>query len=487
MRCGGHAAVGMMLVVALCLLACGSRDEDKASLGTSEPPTVHIDEILSRGKLRAITSYSAVSYFIYKGEPMGFEYELLSNLARHLGVKLEIVVARDIDQLFDLLLCGEGDLIAFELTVTGERASRVAFTDAISLTRQVLVQRMPDDWRAWKRHEIDQVLVRNPLDLLGKTVIVKKDSAFVPRLKNLSEELGGEILIHEVGGDVYVEDLIQQVARGEIEFTVADECIARIQKRYYANIDVETPLSLPQRIAWAVRKDSLHLRGAINQWLAEMKRGPKFNVIYEKYYRNPRIILGRFADSYPRFGDRISPFDDLIQQAAEDLGWDWRILASLIYQESRFDPSARSWAGARGLMQIMPGTARELGVRDLEDPASNIQAGVQHLRRLDEYWRERIQVPEERMKFVMASYNVGLGHVVDAQRLAEKNGAEPLKWKGNVERFLLLKSEPPFYSDDVVVNGYCRGEEPVAYVRDILDRFHHYQKLEEGMPNSAGP
>jgi membrane-bound lytic murein transglycosylase F len=170
---------------------------------------------------------------------------------------------------------------------------------------------------------------------------------------------------------------------------------------------------------------------------------------------------------------RLSEFDDLFRQHAPAIGWDWRLLASLAYQESRFDPRARSWAGAQGILQIMPATARDIGLGDPWDPEQNVAGGVRYLDWVTDRWREIILDEDQRRRFVLASYNVGFGHVHDARRLAEKHGADPDDWN-DVAYWLLQKSKPEVFRDPVVRYGYARGLEPVLYVALILERFEHY-------------
>lgn len=158
-------------------------------------------------------------------------------------------------------------------------------------------------------------------------------------------------------------------------------------------------------------------------------------------------------------------------------GWDWRLIASIIYQESRFDPEAESWAGAMGLMQLMPETADIFGVIEIYKPRENITGGLKLLNWLDKQLMDSIPDRNERLKFVLASYNVGLGHVKDAQRLAKKYGKDPFLWEDNVDYFLLNKSASKYYKDPVVRWGYCRGEEPFHYVSDVLERYGHYTNL----------
>lgn len=458
------------------------QQEARAPLREINEPLVNIDyeQIKARGKLIALTGYSAISYFIYKGEPLGFEYELLKLLTEHLGIELEIKIVKNLDDIFNQLNEGKGDLIAYDLTITKARLRKVAFSNQHSVIHQVLVQKLPDNWRQMKLHEIRRELITNPIDLIGKKVYVRKGSSYYARLVNLSEEIGGDIDIIQVPGDVSTEELIRRVSTGEIEYTVADENVALINKAYYSNIDINTAVSFPQRIAWAVRKNSPQLAAVINQWLDEVKRGPTFNVIYNKYYANERSYAQRVKSEYfSETGGKISPHDDIIKTCAKEIQWDWRILASQIYQESEFDPKAKSWVGARGLMQLMPATAKEFGARKVTDPLDNITAGTKYLKWLEELWSD-IPDSSDRLKFVLASYNAGPGHVQDAQRLAKKFHKDPLKWDNNVADFMLKKAQKKYYDDDVVQYGYCRGEEPVNYVKEILERYQHYVKFIAG-------
>lgn len=462
---------------------------DEAAIDAARPqvlqeinePLVNIDldAIKKRGRLIALTGYNANSYFIYRGEPLGFEYELLKLLARDLDLELEIVVARNLDEIFNLLNQGKCDIVAYNLTITKKRMEKVSFTDYHTLVRQVLVQRLPDRWLDLKRHEIDKMIITNPVDLIGKQVYVRKGSSYYARLVNLCDEIGGDIEIHEAPGDVATEELIRRVARGEIEYTVADDNLALINVAYYSNIDIHTPLSLPQRIGWAVRKNSPQLQAAVNRWLKKIKTEPTYNILYEKYYLNKRFFSQRVkSEFFSMGGNKISPYDDLIKEHARGLNWDWRLLASQVYQESQFDPHAKSWAGAQGLMQLMPSTAKEVGVKNVHDPQQSLAGGAKYLSRLWEYWRA-IPDSTERLKFALASYNAGAGHLEDARRLAQKFNKDPNRWENNVAEFLLKKADEKYFQDEVVLYGYCRGEEPVNYVAEILERYRDYQKFIE--------
>jgi membrane-bound lytic murein transglycosylase F len=352
----------------------------------------------------------------------------------------------------------------------------VAFSRPLFHSFQVLVQRKPRNWRQMTLDNINDSLIKNPVDLIEKEVFVLAGSSFETRLKNLSEEIGGDIIIRPDTASLESESLMRKVAMGEIDFTIADQMMARVNASYYPNLDINTPISMAQQVAWATRKNSPQLVEAVNQWLAGVKKEATFMVIYNRYFKSPRTSLVRMQSDYSSMGgNMLSPFDSLIRKGANTLGWDWRLLAALIYQESRFLPRGESWAGARGLMQLMPRTANEFGAFDLDDPRQSIKAGVGYLKFLDNYWQKKITDRNERLKFILASYNVGLSHVVDARKLAEKYGKDPGIWYDNVEFYLSRKSEPEFFRDPIVTAGYCKCEEPINYVRDILDRYEEYK------------
>jgi membrane-bound lytic murein transglycosylase F len=460
------------------LISCRKTGSESNILDTESNIEVidfNLDDIISKGKIIGIVENNSTGYFIYKGQTMGYEYELLVNLAQYLNVDLELKVTSNLQEAADMLDRGEGDIIAFPLTVTKERRKRVLFTDYQYTIKMVLVQGYPEGWNSMKAHEIEKQLIRNQVDLIGKEVHVRYRSSYLSRLRNLSDEIGGDIVIVEMDESNETEDLIKRVANNEIKFTVADEDIAMVNATYYPNIDAKTPVSFPTQIAWAVRSNSPELRDTINLWLKRLKREPTFNVIYKKYFENTKASLSRRRSEFLSVGGgNISEYDEYLKEGAKELNWDWRLLASQTYQESKFDPNVKSWAGAIGLMQLIPTTAKEYGAPNPYDPEQNIRGGVNYLKWLQSYWNPRLEQEEERTKFILASYNVGLGHVLDARQLTAKFKGDPDVWDQNVEKYLQLKSKPKYYNDPVVRSGYCRGDEPVKYVKEILARYKQY-------------
>ncbi|MCG6186159.1 transporter substrate-binding domain-containing protein [Maribellus maritimus] len=455
-----------LLVCFLCLFSCNHTSREKKKKETVQSESNDLERISSTGTLRAVVDYNSTNYFVYRGKPMGFKYELLKQLTSDLGVNLEIVVSNNLAETFNGLQNKRFDLIAKNLTVTKQRNSLVDFTVPLEQTRQVLVQRS-------RENQLDSVYVNSTLELAGKEIHVQKNTSYYRRMVNLSEEIGEDI--HIVQDTVYgVEQLIALVAEGEINYTVCDENIALLNKMYYPNLDVSLKVSFPQNIAWAVRKDSKEWKEYLDNWISKFKRSRKYHVLYHKYFESPRTAERLGSDFHSISGGNISKYDNYIKEFSEEYGWDWRLIASVVYHESRFNAQAESWAGAYGLMQIMPSTARSLGVENFERPKQNIKAGILLLDWLDEQLSESVRDSTERIKFILASYNVGLGHVKDAQRLARKYEKNSEIWDDNVDFYLRNKSAEKYYKDPVVRWGYCRGEEAYLYVSKVLNNYQHY-------------
>lgn len=471
---------GSLVAALLFLGACrkssqsiNGQKEDR-SKATAE---IDLDQIKKRGYLTALMDNSSTGLFIYRGKTMGYEYELLKRFCDELGVELRIDINQNLQDGFEKLNSGAGDIMAYNLTVTKERKKRISFSHYHNQQHLVLIQRKPAKWRELKYHEIEAQLLRNPIDLIGKEVVVRPHSSYYDRLVNLSDEIGGDIIITPGDPQFETEQLIKQVSDGTIDFTVAEWNVAQVNSTYYRNIDIKTAISFPQQIAWGVRKNAPSLLEALNSWILKMRKTTDYYVIYDKYFKSSKASLARSRSDYFTIGGgHISPYDSLIKQAAKELNWDWRLLAAQIFQESKFNRKAKSWAGAIGLMQVLPRTAKEYGISDLTNPTQNIEAGMKHLLWLQELWRKDIEDPDEQLRFMLASYNVGRGHVLDAMRLTKKYGGNSQKW-GEVKDFLLKKSYSKYYNDPVVQFGYCRGFEPVNYVEDILENYATYKAI----------
>lgn len=429
-----------------------------------------LQQIKTSGVLKAAVDYNSTNYFIYRGKPMGFEYEMLQALSKDLGVKLEIVVSTSMSESFEGLRTGRFNLIARNITITGDRMKEVDFTVPFYQVKQVLVQRVKSPSSA-KTPYISSVL-----ELMGKKVTVQKESSHYQRLVHLSNEIGGHI---EIVSDSLLgaEDFITKVAKGEIDYTVSDENIGKVNQYYYPNLDISMYISLEQNIAWAVRKESGDWKSYLDNWINGFRATRGFHHLYYKYFESPRVIERKISEFNSITGGRISKFDRIIKQISKELGWDWRLIAAIIYHESRFNENAGAWTGAYGLMQLMPSTAETFGITNLADPKQNITAGVLLLNSLDKQFEKEIPDSTERVKFVLAAYNIGLGHVLDAQRLAQKYGKSPGIWDQNVETYLKYKAEEKYFKDAIVRWGYCRGDEAANFVENVTSLYRNYMNV----------
>lgn len=420
--------------------------------------------------LRVGTLYSPTSYFTYRDEEMGFDYSLVKQFADDKGLVLDLKVAPSMSRLIEMLDSGTVDLAAYEIPVTAE-FKNVIPTGPESTTTQVLVQ---------PRGNNPDSLITDVTQLVGKDIYVEANSKYLYRLENLNEELGGGINIHTVDLDTLItEDLIDMVARGEIPLTVVDSDIARINKTYYKSLDITMPLSFPQRAAWGVAPSKAWLGDSINSWLDLETSSSEMEQLLRRYFELSKTENDFYAVDFS--GGRISPYDELFKKYAAKIGWDWRLLAAQGYTESHFNPNATSWAGARGIMQIMPSVARglRLSMDRITDPEANIAAAVKLIGKLDKALEQRIPDPEERRKFIIAAYNSGHAHIYDAIELARITGKNPQIWDKNVADALMLKSNPKYFNAPEVKYGYFRGRQTTTYVKEV---YRFYERCKRDIP-----
>lgn len=417
--------------------------------------------------LKVVTLYGPTSYFIYRGEPMGYDYTLADSLAHDKHLVLDLKVARSLSAAVDMLDSGKVDLIAYDVPITEHYKKYVIPCGPENYTTQVLVQP--------KVH--GQPVLTDVTQLVGKEVYVEKDSRYLRRLENLNDEIGGGIIIKEVDADSLItEDLIQLVSDGKIPLTVVDSDIARLNSTYYPDLDVDLAVSFPQRASWAVAPEKEELAKEIDDWFAgavpQRTNAELLKRFFEQTKYEPTVKFD-FSKGY------ISKYDNLFKKYAPSIGWDWRLMAAQAYQESKFRPNAKSWVGARGLMQIMPSTARgyRTKVSQLNNPEVSVKVASMLLEDLDGYLRKYVPSDKERIKFVIAAYNVGIAHVYDAIALAKKYGLNPTVWDDNVAKALLMKMNPKYYNDPVVKYGYCRATETVDYV-DKITSFYEQARRE---------
>ena len=411
-----------------------------------------LHRIYKTKKITVITRNNAHCYYTYRDEPMGFEYNLAKAFAYYLGVELTVETFPWADMI-KALNKGQGDFIAASTTITPSRKRMVDFSDEyLSIQQRVIV------------HE-DNHTIKNLAALNGKIIHARKATSYEERLFELQRK--GLDLTVKLHDDVPTEELIRRVADKEIEVTVADSIIAELSRRYYPNIKIGIPIDEPQSLGWAVRKKDKALLSAINTFFGKIKTDGTFDDIYRDYYANVQIFdrfdLKKF---HQRINTRLPKYETIIKKAAKQYGFDWRLIAAIIYQESHFNPRARSHRGVRGLMQITKPTAQEMGVTNRLDPEQSVMGGVRYLRKL--YQRYDEAQGFDRTLITLASYNVGPRHIASAQRIAREKGLDPHKWSSLEQTLPLLCYEKYIRMSK---HGYCRGSEPVRYVNRILTYF----------------
>ncbi len=419
--------------------------------------------IKERKSLRVLTRNSGATYFVYRGQLLGFEYELAERFAKSHGLYLELVVPPTRAALIPWLREGRGDLIAASLTPTREREVQgVAFSAPYKWTREVVVARK------------DDASVRSRADLTGRRIVVRRSSSYWERAMSLRAE-GIDVDVIAAPEELETEEIIARVERGEYDLTIADSHILDIELAWRSQVKAAFSLSSKLGHRWLVRQENEALLSAVNEFIAREIRSKGIGRILERYFTNPwrirRYLRNRLLNS-----GTISPYDATIKRQAAEVGIDWLLIASQMYQESRFDPNALSPAGALGLMQFMPRTAKKYDLPDRADPEASIRAGVRYMADLrdDEFGDLAV---DERLWFALATYNAGPEHVSDARQLARELGLNPNLWFGHVEETIQLLARRQYYRR--ARYGYCRGSEPYAYVREIRARYEAYRRASD--------
>ena len=419
-----------------------------------------LSEIRRQGVLRLVTRNNAATFFLWRGEQVGFEYELLREFAERQDLHVEVIIAPQHASLFDMLERGAADIAAAALPADAPpRAPGVVMTRPFNYVYDYLVARYHDD------------TILGIEDLTGRSVTVRPSSAHWRTLERL-RDAGLKLDIDAAPEDAETEALIKEVGEGRLDLTVAASHVLDLELGYRTDVRKAFTLRGPVPLGWAVRRENTELLAALNEFLDKEYRGLFFNVVYQKYFENPVRMRRHREDRVDHErSDGLSPYDDLVKREASKHGFDWPLIVAQMYQESRFNRKARSPAGAIGLMQLLPRTAREFGVRNLRNAEQSIRAGVAYLAWLHSRFEPELTV-KDRIWFALAAYNAGYQHVRDARQLAGELGLDPGRWFDNVEEAMRLLSKPAYYRK--ADYGYVRGFEVAKYVREIRERYRSY-------------
>lgn len=469
MKCFGYRSWVLSLIACLtfCLYGCQPGGQESA---------YHKDweEIVKRDTLFVLMENSASTFYDYQGVSQGFDYELMKTFCDAQKIELKVVVMDNVDSMFQKLNKGEADVIASNITQTATRDQQFLFSTPLYTTKQVLVQRWADT-KLDKKYKV----IRDTTELDSLTISVHRYTSFYERLTSLERTMGKDLDILEAPGKYSADDLVRLVAEGKIEATVTDASLAGILVEEYPNLQFDLPITVPEPIGWVMRKNAAQLKQKLDEWLSKERVQLLIKNLRKKYFKANTTHVALFhADVImPKIkGNQISAFDSLFKKEAAAINWDWRMLAALCYQESNFDPGVVSSHGAFGLMQLMPQTAMKYGCDSTDLVAGNIHAAAQLLKEVDRALRKRVPNQEERMKFVLASYNAGLGHVFDAMVIARHLNMPDTIWFGQVENALLMKSQREYYTFPGTKSGYCRCQETYHFVDRVLNFYGYFKK-----------
>jgi membrane-bound lytic murein transglycosylase F len=441
----------------------------------ARPPTL-LEQVRAEGELRVVTRNSPITYYLGAAGPEGPEYDLARGFAEHLGVKLVLTEAERFGDVIGAVEARDAHMAAAGLTVTSDRAGRVDFGPPYQQVSQYVV------------YHRGRPAPRSIKDLVGKRVEVVADSSYVATLSQKRGEAPDLAWTENPSADA--AELLHRVARGEIDYTVVDSTIYSIFQRFHPELRVAFELSSGDALAWAFpRQGDRSLIEAAQRYLEGLRASGDLDHIMDRYYG------ASVAFDYPGVRKfmadvrtRLPAFRPQFEAAAKRAGIDWRLVAAVAYQESHWTPDAESPKGAYGMMMLMPETAELMQIADRADPVQSITGGTKYLWRM----RQRIAraAPDvgepDRTWLALAAYNMGYGHLLDARQITRMTGGNPDRWV-DVQASLPLLMERRWYRQ--ARWGYARGEETVAYVRNVRNYYDILVWLTEGRAggSTAGP
>ncbi|XQW83979.1 membrane-bound lytic murein transglycosylase MltF [Thalassotalea piscium] len=414
----------------------------------TESEHANLSRIIERGYVTVGTLFGSTSYYLGAEGPTGFEYELAQKYADYLGVELKIVPSYNLDDLFVKLDSGEVDLLAAGLTVTPKRAAQYNFSPSYNEISQKLV------FKQGKNRP------RNLEQLDGK-LLVTSNSSHVENLEAL--QLKHHELTWEESAELDTEELLLKVLDESIDYTVIDSHTLAVSRRYYPEISIGFTVQADQPLAWAISKkgdDSIF--ASVIEFFGQVNHDGTLLALDDKYYGHveqfnyvdTRLFIQAVENKLPQYRHIFEKYGDDI---------DWRLLAAISYQESHWEPHARSYTGVRGMMMLTLPTAKQMGIKSRLDVEQSIRGGAKYFKQMFDRMPARVPQPD-RLWFALASYNVGLGHLNDARAITKKQGGDPDRWVEVKARLPLLKQKK-YYKHTRY--GYARGDEPVNYVENI--------------------
>lgn len=441
-------------LTALVLAGCNGENGAVIPGNNGTVPASFAELSQTGGELVVATLNGPTSYYMSGGEPTGYEYELVQQFARDHDLEVRFEVVDNLEDLFEAVNNREVHIGAAGLTVTPARQERIQFGPAYKNVVQQLVchddLEAPGEYNALTDYRITVLAGSSYAETMAEI------TAEHPEIGYTQREAGSAM------------PLLTAVNRKNIDCTVADSNLVAFARRRYPELEIAMPLTEDQPLAWAVAPDTDGLSESLDAWFTQSHENDFLQALDERWYGHlQEFDYVEVVSFLERLDERLPRFRRYFEMAAEEAPFDWTLLAAQAYQESQWDPDAESPTGVEGLMMLTNITAEEVGIEDRTDPRQSVVGGAAYLTDLYERIPEDVTGPD-RLWFALGAYNVGMGHIYDARRLAEQRGLDKSSWDDLAEVLPLL-SEPEVYRN--LRHGYARGHEPVQYVRNIREYY----------------
>jgi len=426
-------------------------------VGCDAPLTQNdLEGLVSRGELVLITRNNAACYYEGPHGPAGFEYELAQDFAEHLGVKLRVRVVEDEAGMIAALKAGQGDVIAAGFPFGSQAIRMLALGPGYLEVEQQVVGH-----RAGPEIQNQEALEAYTLWMTGSSARVE----ILTAMRQSYPKISWQILTA-----YNTEDLLQMVWNRALPLTLVDSNVMSMNHHYYPEMRILMTLGSPRPLNWATDPRNRHLIQAMHDWFASERTRKKIKGLVDHYYSHldsfDYVDLARYRR---RIKVRLPKYRPLFEAAAKKYKLDWKLVAAMAYQESHWNPKAKSYTGVRGIMMLTRDTAASLGIDNRLDVKASIYAGTRYLARLHRQVGPEVPEPD-RTLMALAAYNIGFGHVQDARLLAKRLGKPGDSWHG-VRSVLPLLQQKKYYA--TLQYRYARGNETVIYV----DRIRTYYKM----------
>ena len=427
-----------------------------------------LDKIKAKNLLNVVLLNSPSTYYIGSDGPKGFEYDLLSAYAKHIGVDLNVTTVNTTKEALEFSKNSNVHITSASLAKTKTKEKAFNFGPSyFEAQQQVICYR----GMLWQGH-----FPKSVEDLAGLKIVVGEDTSYSETIEILRED--GFDINATYTSDFSTEELLFKVSTNEIDCTIADSNIYALNQRYFPKIALAFSVSNREQLAWVLASDSKELKDDMYSWLNGFNQSGEMARLKDHYYSF--ALFFDYYDTktfYDRIKTRLPKYKKYFQKYGKKYDIPCSVLAAQSYQESHWNPRAKSYTGVRGLMMLTNNTAEQVGVKNRLDPEQSIKGGAKHLSQMLKSVPMEVE-GEDRLKFALAAYNIGMGHIFDAQILAERMGLNKNVWS-DLKKALPLLSQKKYYK--TLKHGYARGSEPVRYVDSIYDYRDILQKSSDDM------